>query len=132
MANYKEYKEFIPKSFEEKNRMIQERGKKKGKLLIIMLNFILLPLNINIIKEKCLAGEINAAQDIVVEKGIAVDTIEKWLSINKIDFTNINIENGKGKITIESLSEVKNIEEAGFRVNSLKEDDKKYIVEIKY
>lgn len=132
MANYKEYKEFIPKSFEEKNRMIQERGKKKGKLLIIMLNFILLPLNINIIKEKCLAGEINAAQDIVVEKGIAADTIEKWLSINKVDFTSVNIENGKGKITIESLSEVKNIEEAGFRVNSLKEDDKKYIVEIKY
>ena len=132
MADYKEYKEFIPKSFEEKNKRIQQKGRKKAKILIVILNFILFPLNLNAVKDNNRDVDFNINSTVLVEDKVNISDIEKWFEIKEINYTSLNVKDGKGKIEIDNFNKINKLEELGFKINSLEEKTRGYEIEVSY
>lgn len=135
MKRYIENKNFIPREY-----VIQKKSKEKkdGKILILLLlilNFLLLPKSINKIKNYLSNNDSVEVISYDVEmKNSKHDEISNVLDYVNEDIKTFNFSNNSGTIETENKNTIFYIEEeTDFNINSIRKvNDKTYLVEVGY
>ena len=135
MKRYIENKNFIPREY-----VIQKKSKEKkdGKILILLLlilNFLILPKSINKIKNYLSNNDSVEVISYDVEmKNSKYDEISNVLDYINEDIKTFNFSNNSGTIETENKNTIFYIEEeTDFNINSIRKvNDKTYLVEVVY
>ena len=111
---YQKYKDFLPENIRVKKVSEFERSNKRALFLMIFLNSILLPLNLNKINyDKDI--EVFSEDDIYYYEN-KIKSIKEWININDDYYINISIQNNDGEIYLKDRKFAYNIEEEGFDI----------------
>lgn len=125
MARYSKYKKFIPINFVNKKYLEEKKGNKLGVYALIILNFFLLPINIDNLFY-------NVEPKYSVEEfSYNYSDIYKWLRLRNISAESIRVNNEVGELVFTDINEIKDIEKNGFLVQKLRVEDDNIIVSLK-
>lgn len=125
MVRYSKYKKFIPINFVNKKYLEEKKGNKLGVYALIILNFFLLPINIDNLFY-------NVEPKYSVEEfSYNYSDIYKWLRLRNISAESIRVNNEVGELVFTDINEIKDIEKNGFLVQKLRVEDDNIIVSLK-
>ncbi|CUO58370.1 hypothetical protein H8S10_08360 [Clostridium sp. NSJ-49] len=125
---YQKYKDFLPENIRVKKVSEFERSNKRALFLMIFLNSILLPLNLNKINyDKDI--EVFSEDDIYYYEN-KIKSIKEWININDDYYINISIQNNDGEIYLKDRKFAYNIEEEGFDIKEYKRIEDNMILRV--
>lgn len=125
MAKYSKYKNFIPIDFVNKKNLEEKKGNKLGVYALIILNFFLLPINID-----NLFYNVEPKYN-VEEFSYNYSDIYKWLRLSNISAESIRVNDEVGELVFTDINAIKDIEKNGFLVQKLRVEDDNIIVSLK-
>lgn len=135
MKKYIENKNFIPSEYVIGRKSKEKKDSKVLILLLIILNFLLLPKSIDTI-ENYLSNNDSVE---VISNDVEVKSSKQEEVINVLDYLNediktFNFSNSSGTIETENKNTIFYIEEeTDFKINSIRKvNDKTYLVEVIY
>lgn len=135
MKKYIENKNFIPSEYVIGRKSKEKKDSKVLILLLIILNFLLLPKSIDTI-ENYLSNNDSVE---VISNDVEVKSSKQEEVINVLDYLNediktFNFSNSSGTIETENKNTIFYIEEeTDFKINSIRKvNDKTYLVEVVY
>ena len=125
---YQKYKDFLPENIRVKKVREFERSNKRALFLMIFLNSILLPLNLNKINyDKDI--EVFSEDDIYYYEN-KIKSIKEWININDDYYINISIQNNDGEIYLKDRKFAYNIEEEGIDIKEYKRIEDNMILRV--
>lgn len=125
---YQKYKDFLPENIRVKKVSEFERSNKRALFLMIFLNSILLPLNLNKINyDKDI--EVFSEDDIYYYEN-KIKSIKEWININDDYYINISIQNNDGEIYLKDRKFAYNIEEEEFDIKEYKRIEDNMILRV--
>lgn len=125
---YQKYKDFLQENIRVKKVSEFERSNKRALFLMIFLNSILLPLNLNKINyDKDI--EVFSEDDIYYYEN-KIKSIKEWININDDYYINISIQNNDGEIYLKDRKFAYNIEEEGFDIKEYKRIEDNMILRV--
>lgn len=135
MKSYIENKNFIPREYVIQKKSKEKKDSKILILLLLILNFVLLPKSINEIKNYLSKNDSVEVISYDVEvKNSKQDEIINVLNYINEDIKTFNFSNNSGTIETENKNTIFYIEEeTDFKINSIRKiNDKSYLVEVVY
>lgn len=135
MKRYMENKNFIPREHVIQKKSKEKKDSKVLILLLILLNFLLLPKSIDVIKNYLSRNDSVE----VISNDVEIKSSKQEEIVNVLDYLNediktFNFSNNSGNIETENKNTIFYIEEeTDFKINSIKKvNDKTYLVEVVY
>lgn len=128
MIRYSKYKNFIPIDFVNKKYLEEQKGNKLGVYALIILNFFLLPINIDNLFYNV---EVVEPKYSVEEFSYKYSDIYKWLRLSSISAESIRVNDEVGELVFTDINAIKEIEENGFLVQKVRVEDDNIIVSLK-
>lgn len=127
MKKYLKYKDFIPIDFINKKQIEERRGNKIGVFLLVILNFFLLPINIDNIFYNEEEVDLNPYLE---SMSYNYSDIHKWLTLSDISAKSIKVDGEVAELVLTDSSILENIEEKGFSVKKVRIEDDNIIVNL--
>jgi hypothetical protein len=128
MIRYSKYKNFIPIDFVNKKYLERQKGNKLGVYALVLLNFFLLPINIDNLFYHV---EVVESKYNVEEFSYNYLDICKWLRLSNISPESIRVNDEVGEVVFTDINAIKDIEKNGFLIKKLRVEDDNIIVNLK-
>lgn len=129
---YLKNKGFIPKSYIEDRENNEVKSNKRAIVLLVIINLIILPLNLNKIKLfSNNSDELNKLENIDLIKGINKEILIRWINVSNDSIEKFKVENDIGEFTIVNRDTAYKLEELGFTIKEITEINENLIVKVK-
>ncbi|MGL5352241.1 MAG: hypothetical protein ACRDA5_02830 [Clostridium sp.] len=109
MGNYSKNKNFIPRNYIKNVDLVKNKGSKRGVVILIIINLLMLPLSIDLLLESK-EPEVKEVPK-VVEEGINIKSVTKWIEEVDGEVLSMDIRNNSGTIIVKSMEKVYELEE---------------------
>lgn len=128
MTRYSKYKNFIPLDFIDKKRVGEQKSNRLGIYTLVILNFVMLPINIENLFYNV---EVVEPKSYAEEANYNYSDIYKWFTLNDISVESITVYDDVGEVILSDSNYLKDIDENGFLVKKVRIEDNNVIVTLR-